>query len=542
MIEESNNSTSTDSTSNESVLETSLFSFEELTTYFKEKYLTDNADPDFVSRANHFFNALLTILEDGRAPKLDTIPRSMFPRWKHRYKDAYATAFDIEKNSINAQEVTPAQVKQYLVAIAKESRMSFKASSNCTFYESFFVNIFPILFSNQLGDIEFDSIVDNIPGSILLEAQEKPIRNQSLASSPLFTQLRESNCPSAISRFTKIASHFPKNIKGNHYHNNKLVLNALHEPMNNELEQLSKKHKIPRHIAEYYADCELLVYQALLLSGRDSDQDSVMNVLDMKMKTHQQSFVAQMLLDSNFLSKLKNSKGSVKASMIICKLLKDLCQKGEDKKNIKSRLNFLIEQNAEKNENKSLVEISAISSEACADFFGMLNPKIMKNAYTAYKCKAILSEIEALPDSQNRGALFNIMTFITYCVHSTTKVDLFAHCNAICQEKESDERTAYVKAACINAYLSTQLVLYPEALSEKKQKRYTAYMDKLKEAFPELSFTSYVLEEYKSMTELRDMSKCLTTGYISNNTSSFLSSGSRSTVPSCSSTPSLLQC
>lgn len=424
--------------------------FSNIHCYFREKYRTDMDHKDFYACAEHFFRALMAVLEG-----VDF--KEQAPEGSMHYAKLYA---DLCASS----PFDAAVVAEYCHQLADRARNAVGQSdvSEVMFYQRFVGReALPLLFSKDISDAQFDQIIELIPGEMFLNEQELSwVGKETMLFSYLFLQLSESRCETAIDRYSKIIAHFPINNK-----NTKRYLSSV-EILNSIL-VTTKKNIEDKSIA-------VTIFQALLLSIRPKDQEKADVAL--RQYVDDVSFVADTLCDASFLHILGKkgmygiplgSPGLVERLFIFC-VWPDAAQQ-----NIKivEQLNNAFVNYAKNHDNEPLLHVAASSQEGMR-FFGMLEPKAGGSVYTQERLLSMLNKIKqrdysALEEKEREAAIakqdirVTVLSFILYSLHPADEIDIVTYCEGLSHGREKRVASAIVKR--IEAYLNSRLKLYPDS-------------------------------------------------------------------------------
>lgn len=179
-----------------------LGKFSDIHRYFRDKYKEKRFGhhDDFYERFMHFIATLIGILNG------DTLSFKI-PQSANRYK--------IQLEALRVKTLTREELLEYIRTVsiyAKNARTL--DSSDALFYQRLIgrilvpaLNVFAMI-----SDQEFEAIISQIPGEILLAEQEFAVRGERF-SEPIFPniffQLKKSYSPAIIDRCIKTLSRFP---------------------------------------------------------------------------------------------------------------------------------------------------------------------------------------------------------------------------------------------------------------------------------------------------------------------------------------------
>ena len=422
--------------------------FSNIHCYFREKYRTDIDHKDFYTCAEHFFKALLAVLEGvdfkGQAPAGSVTYAKL-------YADLCASSpFDANV------------VVVYLGQLSDRASHAVDQTEKM-FYQRFLAReALPLLFSPTLSNEQFDAIIAPIPGDMLLNEQAFSCINKTRLFSNLFLQLSESRCETAIDRYCKIVALFPVTDKrAQCYLFSASLLKSMDIMTKNEIQDTAMASTI---------------FQALLLSVRSKDQAKADVAL--RQSINDIEFIASTLCDESFLHALgrKGIYGAALGSMVLVERLFVFCLWPDaDHQNIKiiEQLNHAFSDYADNHDNEPLLHVAASSQEGMR-FFGMLDPKIVGSVYTEERLLSMLNKIKqrnyfgsALEEKERDAALakqdirVTVLSFILYSLHPTNEVDIVTYCEALSNRKEKKITLAISKR--LEAYLHSRLKLYPES-------------------------------------------------------------------------------
>lgn len=178
--------------------------FLEIHCYFRDKYREKRFGhhEDFYERLVHFIGTLIDILNGNNSSRLE------IPQGAKRYK--------IHLAALLQKQITRKEILEYMRNVGKHaSIVQMIHPSDTLFYQRLIgrilvpaLNVFAMI-----SDQEFDAIISQMPGEILLAEQEFSVRGERF-SEPIFPniffQLKCSKSPAIIDRCIKTLSRFPK--------------------------------------------------------------------------------------------------------------------------------------------------------------------------------------------------------------------------------------------------------------------------------------------------------------------------------------------
>lgn len=438
--------------------------FSEMHRYFFDKYRANKDCSEFYVQVQYFFRALMVVLA-GEVFDEDASEGSVE---YHRLIQA------LGEHTIESRAVV-----HYLLTLAHKTRaVEATNSMEAAFYQSYLIGQgLSLLFSKDLTDEEFDSIVNQIPGEMLLNEQESScVGKDTLRSSNMLVQLCESHAPTAIYRYCKLVSLFPtSDIRAERYLSSVVLLKTV------DTEQAARV-KIMDEISENQV-IQAAIFQVLLLSVRLKDQKAAKEAF--KTKSADTHFMIETLCEESFLASLvtKGVYGSPLGHPACVYELFVFCMNhGTDVQNnlIVKQLNWAVSDYAEKNNQAPLVRVSSLFGINGAKFFGMLDPEFAKMIYTRKLFDRFIQKLKSDSNlSDKKQIQLAVISFISLSLHvdpdDQSACDyLFQHCDEIFLATVAI-RTQVVEL--IAAYLTNQMLLYPKA---PRCSVFAACMEKLK--------------------------------------------------------------
>ena len=449
--------------------------------YFRDKYLKGDSDEAFNARVNHFFGALRSILEGSPAAEYKSPPddSSVFTGiYRQAFNQDYYSKEKVDKWGVN---ITPQLVIEYLKNVAQKASNQDLDPREQQFYQIFLAKLaLPLLFSSHLSDDDFNTIVGNIPGKMLLDEQEASRGlHGAVHSSLLLLQLRDSTYPKASMRYDAIVARFPA--------------------------EDSRK-------AQYSS--QAVIFQTLLLSQRPADQLAVSEKL--KQIVANTPLMSSILCDVSFLAALGGSNlyGITRGNPHAVFELLSLASAAEFRKNQGStlvntfnRVMRILYDSSDKQ--FPPMRLGILTPQTCVWFFGMLDPQSAKEIYS----RKIWGEFSLLMASNNVSNIGStVVNFISHCLHPSNDYNLPIILDVICKKKGEDGRT---EAWLIKAYLTMQVNLYPDSENSQQFKEYLVQLDNVSSAVSEQCADSFPVLRGVELAAIPSVS------VVSNTSSSF---------------------
>lgn len=416
--------------------------FSNIHCYFREKYRTDMDHKDFYVCAGHFFKALMAVLEG--VDFKEQVPSGS------AYAKLYAEL--CASSPFNASVV-----EDYLTQLAHRANESASQSdlSEKMFYQRFLAReALPLLFSPDLSDEKFNTIITLTPGEMFLSEQELSCsENKPLLFSCLLIQLSDSLCDHAVERYSDIVTRFPvDNARTSFYLSSVGVLKSIFSENKIEIVDPSIASKI---------------FEALLLSVRQKDQEKA----DIALRLYIQdiSFVADTLCDAYFLHALGRKGlygGRLGNTTHIEKLFVFFVWPESNCQNIDivRRLNQAFLSYAENHDNEPLLHV-AVSSQEGMRFFGLLDPKIAGGVYTEERLLSLLNKTKQrdyseLAHEKREAAIAKqtirvaVLSFILQSLHPESLSEGVDYYKNI--KEQTDNKVALTVNKRIEAYLQSR--------------------------------------------------------------------------------------
>lgn len=422
--------------------------------YFRDRYRTDADHTDFYIRAGYFFRAMMVVLA-GEAFHEDA------PEGSEEY---HRLIHELGEHTIESHLVV-----DYLLCMAQKANVADKIDPiEVSFYQNFLVGqALPVLFSQDLRDEEFDTIVNQIPGEILLSAQEEScVGKDTLRSSIMFVQLCESYAPTTMYRYCKLVSLFPISDQRTERYLSSVELLRIMDS------QQTARVKITHEVQEDQS-IQSAIFQVLLLSVRLKDQKAAKEAF--KTKSVDTHFMVNTLCEEAFLARLvtKGIYGSPLGHPACVYELFVFCMShGSDAQNnlIVKQLNWAVSDYAEKNNQAPLVRVSSLFGINGAKFFGMLDSKFAKNIYTKKLFNRFIKKLKEDANlSDKKQIQLIVISFISLCLHiDPQNQPEYDHLLHQCTELFGVADTLRSQVVeLIEAYLTSQTTLYPDASAHR---------------------------------------------------------------------------